>query len=75
MTLRTTHPDPPLPPRAELDLELHLASIAHERGRARLTSVRRDDRDGGLEVGVAWVDPPRELLTPCRAICWPATLS
>ena len=62
MTLRTTHPDPPLPPRAELDLELHLASIAHERGRARLTSVRRDDRDGGLEVGVAWVDPPRELL-------------
>ena len=43
MTLRTTHPDPPLPPRAELDLELHLASIAHERGRARLTSVRRDE--------------------------------
>ena len=36
MTLRTTQPDPPLPPRAELDLELHLASIAararHVRG-------------------------------------------
>ena len=63
MTLRTTQPHPPLPPRAELDFELHLASIAHERGRARLTSVRRDEANGGLEVGVAWVDPPRELLS------------
>jgi hypothetical protein len=62
MTLQTTQPYPPLPPRAELDLELHLACVAHQRGRARLTSVRRDG-DGGLEVGAAWVDPPRELLS------------
>jgi hypothetical protein len=27
MTLRTTQPHPPLPPRAELDFELHLASM------------------------------------------------
>ena len=33
-----------------------------ESGRGRLTSVRRDEADGGFEVGVAWVDPPRELL-------------
>ena len=63
MTLRTTQPYPPLPPRAELDLELHLACIAHARGRARLTSVRRDDANGALEVGAAWIDPPRELLS------------
>ena len=63
LTLRTTQPHPPLPPRAELDLELHLASITHHRGRARLTSVRRDGADGALEIGAAWVDPPRELLS------------
>lgn len=63
MTLRTTQPHPPLPPRAELEFDLHLASIAHQRGRARLTSVRRDEVDGALEVGAAWVDPPRELLS------------
>jgi hypothetical protein len=63
MTLRTTQPHPPLPPRAELDFDLHLASIARQRGRARLTSVRRDKVDGGLEVGAAWVDPTRELLS------------
>src|SRR3954454_4219449 len=62
MTLRTTQPHPPLPPRAELDFDLHLASIAHQRARARLTSVRRDEVNGGLEVGAAWVDPSRELL-------------
>jgi hypothetical protein len=62
MTLRTTHPNPTLPPRAELDFELHLASIAHQHGRGRLTSIRRHEANGGLEVGVAWVDPPRELL-------------
>ena len=43
MTLRTTHANPPLLPRAELDFELHLASIAVEHGRGRLTSVRRDE--------------------------------
>ena len=63
MTLRTTQPYPPLPPRAELDFELHLACIAHQRGRARLTSARRDEVNGGLEIGAAWVDPPRELLS------------
>jgi hypothetical protein len=63
MTLRTTQPHPPLPPRAEVDFDLHLASIAHPRCRARLTSVRRDEVDGGLEVGAAWVDPPRDLLS------------
>lgn len=62
MTLRTTHANPTLPPRAELDFELHLASIAHQHGRGRLTSIRRDEASGGLEAGVAWVDPPRELL-------------
>jgi GNAT superfamily N-acetyltransferase len=62
MTLRTTHANPPLLPRAELDFELHLASIAVETGRGRVTSVRRDDADGGFEVGVAWIDPPRDLL-------------
>ena len=61
MTLRTTHASPPLLPRAELDFELHLASIAVAKGRGRLTSVRRDDADGGFEVGVAWIDPPRDL--------------
>jgi hypothetical protein len=63
MTLRTTRAHPPLLPRAELDFELHLASIAVENGRGRLTSVRRDEANGGFEVGVAWVDPSRELLS------------
>ena len=36
--------------------------MAAENGRGRLTSVRRDDANGGFEVGVAWIDPPRELL-------------
>jgi GNAT superfamily N-acetyltransferase len=62
MTLRTAHAAAPLLPRAQLDFELHLASIAVENGRGRLTSVRRDEAGGGFEVGVAWVDPPRELL-------------
>jgi GNAT superfamily N-acetyltransferase len=62
MTLRTTRADPPLLPRADLDFDMHLASIGVEHGRGRLTSVRRDDADGRFEVGVAWVDPPRELL-------------
>ena len=62
MTLRTTHAHVPLLPRAELDFELHLASIAVENGCGRLTSVRRDEAGGGFDVGVAWVDPPRELL-------------
>ena len=61
MTLRTTRANPPLLPSAELDFELHLASIAAANGRGRLTSVRSDD-EGGVEVGVAWIDPPRELL-------------
>jgi hypothetical protein len=61
MTLRTMHANLPLLPRAALDFELHLASIAVENGRGRLTSVRRDDANGGFEVGVAWIDPPREL--------------
>jgi hypothetical protein len=63
MTLRTTRANPPLLPRAELDFELHLASVAAEKARGRLTSVRRDDANGGFEVGVAWIDPPRELLS------------
>jgi GNAT superfamily N-acetyltransferase len=58
MTLRTTRP---LLPRAELAFELQLASIGVERARGRLTSVRRADA-GAFEVGVAWIDPPRELL-------------
>jgi hypothetical protein len=61
MTLRCTQPDPPLLPGAQLDFELHLASIAVEHARGRLTSVRRA-ADGGLEVGVAWAEPSRDLL-------------
>ena len=60
MTLRTTRPSPALLPRAQLDFDLHLASIAVGHGRGRLTSVRRNDA-GGFDVGVAWVDPSREL--------------
>jgi GNAT superfamily N-acetyltransferase len=60
MTLRTAPPNQPLLPRAELDLELHLPLIGVERGRGRLTSVRRDG--DGAAVGVAWIDPPRSLL-------------
>jgi hypothetical protein len=63
MTLRTAQGSPPLVPRAELDFELHLASVAAERGRGRVTSVRRDGAGDGFEVGVAWVDPPGTLLT------------
>jgi hypothetical protein len=58
MTLRTAT-DTPLLPRAELDFDLHLATGGIERGCGRLTSVRRDD--GGFEVGVAWIAPPRAL--------------
>ena len=61
MTLRCTQPNPPLLPGAQLDLELHLASIAVERARGRMTSVRRA-ADGGFEVGIAWVEPSRDLL-------------
>jgi GNAT superfamily N-acetyltransferase len=60
MTLRTASPSQPLLPRAELRFDLHLPVIGVEHGRGRLTSVRRDG--GDLEVGVAWVDPPRSLL-------------
>ena len=62
MTLSTMHANPPLLPRVQLDFDLHLASIAVESGRGRLTSVRRDEAGSGFEVGVAWVDPPCELL-------------
>jgi len=62
MSLRTTEPNPPLLPRAELDFELHLAAIGVERGRGRLTSVRRAEAGEGFDVGVAWVDPARDLL-------------
>jgi GNAT superfamily N-acetyltransferase len=60
MTLRTTS-DQPLLPQVELDLDLHLPVIGVERGRGRLTTARRDG--GDVEVGVAWIDPPRRLLT------------
>ena len=56
MTLGISQPNAPLLPRAELDFELHLPFVAVAHGRGRLTAVRRD------ELGVAWIDPPRELL-------------
>jgi ribosomal protein S18 acetylase RimI-like enzyme len=61
MTLRTARPGAPLLPRAELRFELHLASVALASGHGRVTAVRPDG-DGAFEVGVAWIDPPRELL-------------
>ncbi len=61
MTLRTAARNQPLLPRAELAFDLHLPVIGVEHGRGRLTSVRRDG--GDLEVGVAWIDPSRSLLT------------
>jgi GNAT superfamily N-acetyltransferase len=60
MTLRTVGRNTPLVPRAELGFDLHLPLIGVERGRGRLTSVRRDG--AGFELGVAWIDPPRALL-------------
>jgi GNAT superfamily N-acetyltransferase len=54
MTLRLVAA--PLLPRAEADFELHLPFAGVARCRGRLTAVRRD------ELGVAWIDPPRELL-------------
>jgi GNAT superfamily N-acetyltransferase len=62
ITLRTTHPSPTLLPRAELDVDLHLGFVAVARARGRLTGVRWQDADGALEVGIAWIDPSRELL-------------
>jgi N-acyl amino acid synthase FeeM len=61
MTLRTTNPNPPLVPRAELDFDLQLGFIAPERARGRLTAVRWHGAARAFEVGVAWIDPPREL--------------
>jgi GNAT superfamily N-acetyltransferase len=53
ITLRGTEP---LPPRAQLDLDLHLADIGIERARGRVRAVR------GEEIDVAWIDPPPRLL-------------
>jgi GNAT superfamily N-acetyltransferase len=53
-TLRGTVP---LPPRAQLDLDLHLADIGIERARGRVRSVHGD------EIDVAWIDPPPRLLS------------
>ncbi len=46
----------PLPPRVQLDLDLHLGDIGIERARGRVRAVR------GEEVDVAWIDPPPRLL-------------
>jgi GNAT superfamily N-acetyltransferase len=54
ITLRGTAP---LPPRAQLDLDLHLADIGIERARGRVRAVRGD------EIDVAWIDPPPRLLS------------
>jgi GNAT superfamily N-acetyltransferase len=56
MTLAISKSDAPLLPRAELDFELHLPFVGVAQGRGRLAAMRRD------ELGVAWIDPPRELL-------------
>jgi hypothetical protein len=62
MTLRASSPGTALLPRAQLDFDLHLGHTGVEHARGRLTSVRCDGAGGALEVGVAWIDPPRELL-------------
>jgi GNAT superfamily N-acetyltransferase len=54
ITLRGTAP---LPPRARLDLDLHLADIGIEQARGRVETVRGD------EIDVAWIDPPPRLLS------------
>jgi GNAT superfamily N-acetyltransferase len=54
ITLRGTDP---LPPRAQLDLDLHLADIGIERARGRVRAVHGD------EIDVAWIDPPPRLLS------------
>jgi hypothetical protein len=59
-TLGTSQPSPPLLPRAELDLDLHLGFVGGARARGRLTSVRR--AGDGFEVGVAWLDRSPDLL-------------
>jgi len=56
MTLAISKADAPPLPRAELDFELHLPFVGVAHGRGRLAAMRRD------ELGVAWIDPPRELL-------------
>jgi GNAT superfamily N-acetyltransferase len=60
MTLRASSPGAALLPNAQLDFDLHLGHTGVEHARGRLTSVRCDGGDA-LEVGVAWIDPPREL--------------
>src|SRR3954447_632373 len=47
----------PLPPRAQLDLDLHLADIGIERARGRVRAVRGD------EIDLTWIDPPPRLLS------------
>jgi GNAT superfamily N-acetyltransferase len=54
ITLRGTAP---LPPRARLDLDLHLADVGIERARGRVRAVHGD------EIDVAWIDPPPRLLS------------
>lgn len=63
MTLRASQPSAPLLPSAELDFELHLAGTGVEQARGRLTAVRWNGAEQALEVGVAWIEPTRELLT------------
>jgi GNAT superfamily N-acetyltransferase len=54
ITLRGTDP---LPPRAQLELDLHLADVGIERARGRVRAVRGD------EIDVTWIDPPPRLLS------------
>jgi GNAT superfamily N-acetyltransferase len=54
ITLRGTAP---LPPRAQLELDLHLADIGIEQARGRVRSIHGD------EIDVAWIDPPPRLLS------------
>jgi GNAT superfamily N-acetyltransferase len=54
ITLRGTEP---LPPRAQLELDLHLADIGIERARGHVRAIR------GEEIDVAWIDPPPRLVS------------
>jgi GNAT superfamily N-acetyltransferase len=52
----TLHGTEPLPPRAQLDLDLHLADIGIEQARGRVNAVHLN------EIDVGWIDPPPRLL-------------
>jgi GNAT superfamily N-acetyltransferase len=55
MTLRAARPNVALLAGMELEFDLHLPFAAGDRGRGRVTSVRRP------YIGIEWTEPPRAL--------------